>query len=176
MHCHAENLNSRWLKRDGRLVCQLRPIEPALLPYLECEPVADRAEIELCILTPPRQAPQLAEVVFPGSMSIQDAKEYIYREMEELSIEAADVAIQWIDSPTGPSLQFGERQLPQTVAVALCQGVTERVALRVGGQIDQAEWVTVQLDFDCAAGWNLAKAVAWVAKHLHVRALGAQLS
>jgi hypothetical protein len=40
------------------------------------------------ILTLPRTAPALAELLFPPTMSISKAKEYIYRELQELPVQA----------------------------------------------------------------------------------------
>ncbi len=189
------------------------------MPYVECEPVADRPEIEICIVSPPRQTPQLAEVVFPGSMSIREAKEYIYREMEELSIEVDGSTVTWVESSTGPSLWLSDRsgvsplplgegsgvradprqnltpspqplspfggeglgrapisssedkKLPDdTVAVSLCQGVTEQVGSH--SSLERLPSQTVRLDFDRSVGWDLTKAAHWVEKHLHLHPLG----
>ena len=50
-------------------------------------PVADRPDIEWCIVAPPSRPSYLAEVVFPVTMTIHEAKEYIFRELGELHEE-----------------------------------------------------------------------------------------
>src|SRR5207248_862123 len=79
LHTDPRRLPYAWIPRQGRLVCSLMPLTPEQEHWIETECVADRPDIELRIVSPPRQPPQLAEVVFPGSMTVPQAKEYIFR-------------------------------------------------------------------------------------------------
>lgn len=58
-----------WVQERNRLCCRLLPLAPGQSRHVETEPVADFPDIELRILAQPRTTPQLAEVVFPPSMS-----------------------------------------------------------------------------------------------------------
>ena len=94
LHCDI------WRSETGRVVCQLRPLTPADRAHLECESVADCPEVELHIFAPAVGEPTLSEVLFPAALSIEQAKLFLYRELNELPIPAA--AASWEESlPAG---------------------------------------------------------------------------
>jgi hypothetical protein len=162
LHDDPRRLPYAWLRRDGRLVCRLMPVLPEQEGWIEREHVADRPDIELRIVSPPRRPPQLAEVVFPGSWGIPEAKEYIYRELQELPVQGgAASAVRWVEREGQLCLLFQEAA--DAVVVPLEQGVRERVSAATG--------TTCALEFDRAEGWDRARAGRWVEDHLKLRLL-----
>src|SRR5262245_57645554 len=74
LHADPQRLPYSWHQQDGHWCCRLRSLTREQRKHIECERVADCPEIELRILAQPRTQPLLAEVVFPPSMSIAQAK------------------------------------------------------------------------------------------------------
>jgi hypothetical protein len=171
LHADPRRLPAAWELRDGRLVCRLRPIEPGQLAWVESERVADRPEVELRIVAPPRQAPYLAEVLFPGTTPMPGAKEFIYRELEELTVQARGTALHWAACDEHVVLELGRPAGSDAVAVPLCGGVCELVAEGRAAPGALA-WQTCGLRFERAAGWDRDRAQAWVEEHLRLRDLG----
>jgi hypothetical protein len=172
LHGDPRRLPYAWLQRNGSLVCRLRPLTPEQEHWLETERVADRPDIELRIASPPRQPPQLAEVIFPGSTEVREAKAYIFRELEELAVQATGCGLCWDESDGRLRLQLSEAA-PVGDAVALEPGVCEWLAPRaVDGAAEAAPWQTAALEFDRAAGWDRTRAEAWTRRHLPLRLLG----
>jgi hypothetical protein len=204
LHTDPRRLPAGWFLRDGRLVCRLRPVPPEQEPWVEREHVADRPEIELRIVAPPRgrrqpgeggeprergDGPQLAEVIFPGSFSVPEAKEYIYRELEELTVQARGPGVRWVEGPGRLALELSDSAVRAgAVAVALGNGVSEVVGPWVPpasgpppaapqsgggeGREQAAGWQTYALEFDRDAGWDRERAEQWVEERLHLRDLG----
>jgi hypothetical protein len=143
---------------------------------LESEWVADFPEIELRILTLPRATPVLAEVVFPPAMSIEAAKEYIYRELQELPVQAAGPTVCWHEQPEAVVLSLGGAATADARAVALEEGVRELVTAGPGAAADPSlprpPWHTCRLEFERARGWQRERAEEWVYRHLRLRDLG----
>ncbi len=174
LHGDPRRLPYSWARRDGRLSCCLHPVPPDHLQWLEKEHVADRPDIELCIVAPPRRPSYLAEVVFPAATTIHEAKEYIFRELGELSVQAGGHSLRWCESADRITLKLYPADDPDAVPVALEPGVCELVgalsADRAGN--DAAPWHTCGLAFERAAGWTRERAVGWVETHLKARDLG----
>lgn len=167
LHCDI------WVRDKDRLCCRLRPLPSELRQWVESERVADFPDIELRILTLPRSRPLLAEVVFPVSMTIYQAKQYIYRELEEVPVPAALLHQSWSEEPGRLVLHLGAA-VAGVVPVALGPGIRERVATcpeAADGKPCRAPWQTCALDFDQQAGWDRTRAEAWVRDHLGVRDL-----
>src|SRR5262249_28752210 len=59
LHCVPSRLPFAWIKSGDKLRCRLRPVPPEQQQWVESELVADRPEVELCILVPPRGEPGL---------------------------------------------------------------------------------------------------------------------
>jgi hypothetical protein len=168
LHCDPRRLPVRWRFVDGRLVCALRPITAEQERWAQDEPVFDRPEIELRIVSPPRQEPVIAEVAFPGSTPIEQAKEFIYRELQELSVQATGPALHWSEGESTVTLEVGTGSDSSSVSVALEPGVTELLAFRSVGarEGDEAPWSTCALAFDRGAGWDRDRAERWVSERL----------
>jgi hypothetical protein len=174
-HLHADprRLPFAWTKREGRLVCHLRAVPPEQQAWVESEAVADRPEIELRIVSPPRQPPQLVEVVFPAAMGIHEAKEYIFRELGEVPLQARGAAARWHEEAGRVLLWLGTAPAPDAVPVALGQGVRELVGCDARGDGDERfPWHTCGLEFDREAGWTLERARQWVEEQVKLRDLG----
>jgi hypothetical protein len=173
-HLHADprRLPFAWAKRDGRLVCRLRPGPQDPRTPVECEPVADRPEIELRIASPPRQLPHLFEVVFPAAMTIREAKEYIFRELGEVTLQVRGAAARWSEEPDRIVLQLGPAQDPDAVPVSLGDGVRELLSGAVSGEDNGVPWHTCGVSFARGAGWTPERARQWVEEHVKLRDLG----
>ena len=175
-HLHADprRLPCAWFKREGRLVCRLRPLPPDQQTYVETESVADRPEIELRIVSPPRQLPHLVEVVFPDTMSIYEAKDYIVREIGEPALQAHGARRTGPRKPISIVLHLSTDQDPDAVPVDLGQGVRELVGCLPAddGDDERLPWHTCGLAFDKEAGWTLERARPWVEEQLKLRDLG----
>jgi hypothetical protein len=176
LHCDPSRLPYVWGKEQDRLCCRLRPVPPEQRQHLECERVADFPDIELRILSQPRSTPALAEVVFPPTMSIEEAKSYIYTELQELPVQAFGRSLSWVEHAERLVLRIGNCPEADARSVPLEHGVCELVA---SGPCHGAEavaapplWHTCRLEFDRAAGWARERAEDWVHHHLRLRDLG----
>src|SRR5207249_3265980 len=87
LHTDPSRLAYRWAKEGERWCCHLRPVAGSERRFLESERLADFPEIELRILAPAKARPCLAQVVFPASMALAQAKAFIYRELQEAAIQ-----------------------------------------------------------------------------------------
>jgi hypothetical protein len=184
LHCDPHKLPYAWVQENGRLCCRLRPVSPEQRSWLETEHVADFPEIELRILVLPRLQPLLAEVIFPPSMSFQAAKEYIYRELQELPVHAASHSLRWIEEAERVALHIADPDAAGATCVSLEPGVRELVGPRSGGvrrpapsadrsaDAGPVPWHTCRVEFDRAAGWDRSRSEEWIRRHLGLRDLG----
>jgi hypothetical protein len=176
LHCDPSRLPYVWVKEQERLCCRLRPVAPEQRTHLESERVADFPDIELRILTLPRSTPVLAEVLFPPKMSIEEAKGYIFCELQELSVQAVGRSVRWVEQAGCVSARIGDCPDETVRPVTLEPGVRELVAAGVCGTSSLATsaplWHTCRLDFDCAQGWGRERAEEWLYRHLRLRDLG----
>lgn len=172
LHCDPRRLPYAWAQEpDGRLCCRLRPVMPEQRAWVERERVADFPDIELRIVAPPRdREPFLAEVVFPPSMSLAQATEFIYRELSELPVRAPGHTLGLTEEPDRIVLRLEDGTCDTgTLAIPLGGGVRELVA---GTDAPDHRWHTCRVEFDRAAGWQRAAVEAWVWRHLGLRDLG----
>src|SRR5204862_418794 len=88
--------------------------------------VADAPDIELRLFTPPGGDPTLAEVAFPATTAPAAAREYLVRELGEVTCEPRVRAAAWAESPAGPILRFGP---PDPAATFAAIGPRQRAAL-----------------------------------------------
>jgi hypothetical protein len=163
--CDAPELPYTWGRERNRLTCKLRSVAPEHRGLLETEPLADAPDVELRILALPGQRPILAEVVFPAEMALAEAKEFLFRELQEITVQPAGQGIRWFETPEAVCLRFGHCNEPGKVAADLGSGVSEILG-GLGGDR------TAALSFACNAGWDRAGAERWVQQHLHLRDLG----
>ncbi len=172
-HLHADprRLPARWRLVDDALVCALRPVEADQERWLQREPVFDRPEIELGILSPPDLGPQVAEVRFPASMPLEEARAYLFREMDELAVQPAGANVHWRQDDGSITLLFGS-PAGQRRQVDLGGGVREHLVCCAGGGADEVGWKTAALEFERALGWDADRARTWVEERLGLRDLG----
>src|SRR5262249_44783287 len=131
LDCTPCRLPYVWVREaDARLCCRLRPVSAEQRRWIETERVADFPDIELRIVAPPRgQAGSadsfLAEVVFPPTMSVLDAKRYIFRELDEVPVRAHAERMNWLDFPERFVLCLSDstETVQQTAAIDLSSGV-----------------------------------------------------
>jgi hypothetical protein len=176
LHCDPSRLPYAWARESDRLCCRLHPVPPDQRHRLETERVADSPDVELRILNLPRATPVLAEVVFPPAMSIHEAKGYIYRELQELPVQALGRSACWDERPDALVFRMGSCGDSDAQPVALEQGVREMVASGPCGPVNPPgpppPWHTCRLEFDRAQGWGRERAEEWVRRHLRLRDLG----
>jgi len=145
-----------WSAEEGRLCCRLSPVPAEQRGAIESESVADFPDVELRIFAPEGADPQLAEVVFPPGMPLVQAKEYLFRELNEVTLYPAgsptrvvtdsSIAVRWPE--------FGRAK--NVNSVTLDKGVTEFLA---GVR-------TVAVEFDRSMGWDEAEADKWLGEHI----------
>jgi hypothetical protein len=177
---HHLHLPHVWLQEEDQLCCRLRPLPSDQRQWVESERVADFPDVELRILTPPQGTPLLGEVVFPARMSIAQAKQYIFRELEQLPLRSASQGFRWQEEPDRVILQLAEPAAPSAVAVELAPGVRELVGSTAacvnGDRPASAAWETCGVEFERSAGWHRERAEEWVQHHVEVRDLGRTVS
>src|SRR5439155_27167427 len=91
------------------------------------EHVADFPEIEIRILAKPKTAPVVAQVVFPPSMSIQQAKAFIYRELEEVAVQCAGQGAWLSEQADAYHVNFMPCARADAVSLELEEGLVEWV-------------------------------------------------
>ena len=152
-----------WTAEGDRLCCRLKTVPPEHRQWLESERVADSPEIELRIVSMPGSAPVLAEVVFPPSLPIHQAKQFIFKELEELAIQPAGPHGCWLEDADHLLFHMGRVPDGPATIVTLEGGVREGLG---------ASRTTCRLEFDKAVGWQRDRAEAWLQKHLGLRDTG----
>jgi hypothetical protein len=175
LHADPHQLPFAWMQRNGRLLCRLRPFTVEQEKLIETEPVVDRPDIELRILSVPRQAPQIVEVLFPTCVGIGEAKQFLFHELEELAVQTRGRSLHWSESADAVVLELAPSVDAETVTIALEAGVRENMARLPAGNTplnEGIDWHTCSLEFDRAAGWTRQRAEEWVAERLELRSIG----
>src|SRR5262249_13787341 len=152
---------------NGRLVVTLRPVPAEQQPLLQREPVFDRPEVELGIVSAPGAEPWVAEVIFPASTSIAEAKDFLRRELQELAVHAAGPAARWHEGDGAVALELSAAAEAPTVFVPLDEGFRECVGRCAGA--GEVSWQTARLEFDRSAGWDRERAERWAEERLGLR-------
>jgi hypothetical protein len=175
LHWEPRGLPYAWIREGDRLCCRLRPVPADQRQWLETESLADSPDIELRIVAPPQSQPVLAEVVFPAAFTVAAAKAYLYRELEELTVQTSSRSVRWVEEPHRILFCLAEEPLRDSEAVELETGVREHIAeTRAGsrGPCGEGTWQTCCLEFDRLAGWQRPQAEEWVQRRLGARDLG----
>jgi len=116
-----------WTHEGPRLVCRLYPVRGAARRRLECDPVVDAPDIELRLFTAPGGEPTLAEVAFPDTTTPAAAREYLVRELGEVTCEPRGRSGTWSETPSGLVLRFGPTDA-NTMFAEIGPGVREELA------------------------------------------------
>lgn len=148
-----------WAHEGPRLVCRLHPVHGPDRRRLESEPVVDAPDIELRLFTPPAGDPVLAEVAFPAGTAPAAAREYLFREMDEVTCDPRTRTGHWEPTPAGPVVRFGPAD-PAATFATIGAGVREELA--------GLETRAVHFPAD----WSPDRAREWVGEHLGRRAGG----
>jgi hypothetical protein len=167
LHCDPGQLPYTWFRDGDRLGCRLRPVSADQRRWLEAEPLADAPDVELRILALPHTRAVLAEVVFPAAMALPEAKSFLCRELQEITVQVSGRCLHWQETPERVAVHFGEPHTAESPAVALDNGVREVLTAAAGDACR-----TCRLEFDRAAGWDRAGAEKWLDQHLRLRDLG----
>jgi hypothetical protein len=158
LHGELSPVHYVWCREESRLCCTLRPFASAVRGHLEIEHLADYPEIELRILAVPNSPPALAQVVFPASMSLSEAKVFIYRELEEAAFQGTG-GDPWIaEEADGFVLNVAPTTAGDLVCLELEQGLRESVS--------SATLATSKIEFPREKGWTRAKVDQWLKQYL----------
>ncbi|MCS6852467.1 MAG: AAA domain-containing protein, partial [Gemmataceae bacterium] len=173
LHCDPRRWPTAWVREHDRLCCRLHVVPPEQRRWLESERVVDFPDIELRILAVPRTPPTIAEIVFPPTMSIAEAKAYLFRELQAVAIQGIGPSLRWDDEGDRLVLRVSEGACAETMTVPLAAGVRELLGSPLAsggrGEAGSVPWRTCRLEFDRGAGWRREDAEAWVAQHLGIR-------
>lgn len=169
LHSDSARLHIAWQQRTteqdaaARWCCRFRPLQEEDRKNLETETLVDYPEIELSILVTPKSPPALAEVAFPPGMSIQEAKQFIFRELQEPALDAVSQGGWLRETPDAIHFELapGDGTVPDAL-IELAAGLHEAVH----------EGKTRFLEFGKDAGWTRTQVDQWLQRHLHLRDLG----
>src|SRR5262249_37751988 len=105
-------------------------------------------------------------------MTIVQAKEYIYQELQELPVRAGGSSLRWREETDRIVLKLSDGDDDHAGAGPPELGGRE-LARGMGCEGNGAQsWRTCCLEFDRRAGWNRQRAEEWVARHLGTRDAG----
>jgi hypothetical protein len=161
LHGDPSKLPYTWALENGKLLCQLRPVAAQDRDRLENESLADAPDIELRILTLPRSEPVLAQVAFPATTPLDQAKAFIYRELQELALQTPGRNAWLEEQPDKFLFHLMPAPTDQATAVNLEPGLCEWMAQ---GQTYQLEYARNK--------WNQAQVLGWIERHLRLRDWG----
>jgi hypothetical protein len=133
--------------------------------HLENEGLADAPDIELGILHRPSTRPCLAQVTFGPNCAFADAFAFMVREVQEFPLQPLGRTGWWREDDRRVCRQLG----PANGRVHAWLDI--EAGLRLGAIADDGGDATriASIEFDKAAGWDRAKADAWLARHRPIR-------
>jgi hypothetical protein len=154
-----------WQREEGRLVCQLMPLTAEDRQHLENEGLADAPDIELGILHRPSTRPCLAQVTFGPNCAFADAFAFMVREVQEFPLQPLGRTGWWREDDQRVCRQLGPANRRAHAWIDIEAG------LRLSATLDECGDATriASIEFDKAAGWDRAKADAWLARHRPIR-------
>lgn len=155
--------HSVWVQDESHLVCHLHPVRGAERKRLECEPVADSPEIELRVYAPLNAEPLLAEVAFPAGTEPAAAREFLFREMGEVTCQPALRNARWEQPDSGVVLRFGT-----------CNSSTSHARIGEGVREELDGLMTRAIHFD--SSWSQERAREWASEHVGIREPGRLVS
>jgi hypothetical protein len=150
-----------WRREEGRLVCQLMPLNAGDRHHLEREGLADAPDIELRILHRPRTQPCLAQVIFASHCTFADAFRFMMREVQEFPLEPLGRTGWWSEDPQRHCRHLGPNAGRIHAWLEIEPGV--RLGTVAGKHGDATR--TACVEFDKNAGWDRGKAEAWLYRH-----------
>lgn len=165
LHSEPPRLPYAWRRDRGRLVCRLRELTAAQQARLECEPLSDDPSIELRIHHTANADPQLAEIAFPERFGFAEAKQYVYRELDEMAIVAAGSRPVWEQQDARIVLQYAVGAPASTQAIVYEEGIREVFDSQGDGR-------TFCLEFPRSEQWDLKRAAEFARHRLGLSELG----
>lgn len=146
-------LNEKWIAR-------LQPIPVEFAATETSEPLSDRPEIELHFYE--NDQLELAEIHFPGTMSLPEVKAFLAHELGEARFAVSGEA-EWQSSEHEIVCHWPaiEATTETRLEVALIDGICEWLS----GAEPHAK--TARVTFSCSEGWTLESAQAWLASRIH---------
>src|SRR5262249_28155263 len=112
----------------------------------------------------PVEAPRLAEVTFPAATTIEDAKSFIFRELQELPIQSGGHSLRWVEQPDCVVLELSGPAGAGHIPGGLEAGITEWSVPEPG-----TAWARESAR---GPGWAPDGGECWVTEPLGLRALG----
>jgi hypothetical protein len=171
LHCDPRSLPYTWSNLDGRLCCRLRSLVPEQRQWLETESVADAPEIELGILTLPQTQPVLVEIRFPRATTIEQAKKFVFSELDELAVQASSHSLRWHEDSDRLVVRLAGHGCRHDGCVHLEPGVRETIGCTTA-MTGTSHWRTCCVEFERANGWHRQRAEEWIQHHLGLCDLG----
>ncbi|MBI3407553.1 MAG: hypothetical protein HY040_04260 [Planctomycetes bacterium] len=162
LHSGIASLPYSWFREGARLGCQLASLANRGSGQLEIEHVADYPEIELRIWSPAKSRPVLAQVIFPPGMGFDQAKIFLYRELQEAAVEGVGRTSWLRPHRDGWTLHLRPHPSQEAVPVELEAGLLEWIEPSTGH--------TCRLEF--GSDWTRARVDRWLLENLRGRDLG----
>lgn len=163
LHADMRRLPYAWFREGDRLGCRLRDILVPERGQFETEHVADFPEIELRIWAPPKVLPVLAQVIFPAHMGIDQAKAFLYRELQEATVQGVGRSCWLCDQGGSLVFRFAPSPLANACRIELEEGLCEWA--------DPTNGRTCRLEFDGAL-WPRQRVEQWLRENLRGRDMG----
>lgn len=145
-----------WAIEGDRLVFRLVHLNAEKRKALSREPVLDNPHVELRVGD--GDDPILAEIAFPASTSVVDAKSFLFSQLGEVLLRPCGER-QWRRGEERLTVCWPAAETGSGVWVDLDPGVRELVT----GAGSAA--FTAAIDFERSAGWDEKKAEAWLNEH-----------
>jgi hypothetical protein len=145
-----------WQREQDKWVCRLMALSAEDRQHLESEGLADAPDIELRILHRPRTTPCLAEVIFAPSCSFANAFRFMVSEVQEFPLEPVGRTGWWSEDAQRHYRRLGPNAARIHAWLEIEPGV------RLG--ITEATRASC-LEFDKGAGWDCARASAWLYRY-----------
>ncbi len=146
-----------WRIEAGRLVLRLVHLSAEARQGLSREPVLDHPDVELGVSIGEGE-PVLAEIAFPASTSIVEAKTFLVSQLGEVLLRTCGERT-WHRSEERLTASWPMEEANSGEWINLEEGVCEKVA----GAGTAA--FTVAVSFELAAGWTESAAEEWLARH-----------
>ncbi len=150
-----------WRRVDGRLICQLQPLSPEDMRYLETETLADSPDIELHILHRPRSRPSLVQMTFAPRCEFVEAFLFMSREVQEFPLEPLGRTSWWSERDDKICRWFGLPTHSVQEWVELERGLRLAFAPAVGDSLPRV----LMIEFDRLCGWDRTSAQNWLKAH-----------
>ncbi len=165
LHPGFGRIHGQCLTVDGRIRIRCQPLADEQLAWLQHEPVFDRPDITVGIVAVPGETPWVAEILFPETTSIAEAKRYIYSELEMVVFPVDSFSPCWSASDSTIYYRFTCCDEPSTT-IELEPGLREQLCevLHAGERL----WRTIGLEFDRASGWDESRAACWLEEKIQL--------